>query len=1347
MVTEEVNRIAGMPRGCGGSLSSLMKSTFSASLFALAFLGVLDGSAATLRHHYPLNGSATDALGVANLTATGNGVTFPTSGGAAGGFVRLAGTDDYLLASLDAGSAMSLLGDYSTFRPFSVSCWVRQTAAQATSGTVGVFGVTTNAMSSPSFNTSFAVITRESTNGLGVRVRCRNNETGDGVGAIVSGINIADGNWHHLVSVYEAGSRTLYIDGVLRGTNNTAVQITTNPLRYFAIGAFIRAGQILDDLTGDVDDFQVYEGALSGPEALTLFENPGEIVEDTSLPPDTPLADVVDPLYGVAAGTGTGSCVPGACLPHSSIYPSPNTQAAAAGGFAAGSPVVGFAQLHAPGSGSSTMSFGNFLVSPRLGAGITEASHASPISNVIARPYSYRGRLTTWSADCQVVPTANCAIYEFDFPSSSDARINFDIARKLNSATGLTNGSITIDTATGTISGGGTFDGNWNPAAYTLYFYAKVDATPTGGGTFIGSTSQDGTLTASTATRQRLGGWLKFNTTTTPKVRLKIAVSFNSVARAQQYLESEISGWDSAVLEATAKSRWNEALSVVQAPDISSSEARKLYTALFHSLLQPRNRTGDPATWPADAPFWDDHYTLWDTWQTLFPLLAIVDPATTAANINSLGERFARNGRAETAFIQGKDFQVGQGGDEVDRIICDAYVKNIPGIDWSKLWPLLQFNAARRTDDYRNLGYVSTDGSRGGYDSRMASGSSTLGFAHGDWCAAQIGFGLGHNAEAQTLLTRSGNWRNVWDASLTGDGFSGFVRGRTRSGPFTTTAATSGSGTDFYQGTCWNYSFSVPHDQDAIIALMGGRARFIQRLEFAFGKNSTSYLDFSNEVNMKAPAFFSHTGRPYLGSYWNDRIRQLFGSYTIPGDEDSGAMSSLYFFLTTGIYPSATQDIYYLHGSRVPQLEFKVGGGKTFTITATNSGGKNVYVQSATLNGQPLTTPIIRHADIVAGSTLAFVMGPHPSTWATARDFTAPATQDHVLPVNGPWSPALGTPSIVGASTNSPTWGSGANSADNSAIHARFPELMLTQTGAAITLSATIQFSGLTSPQSAPSDRFAWGLFNDGSQSGLTDWTGYLVANDSTDAAGTQKLWRKDTGNATAFHLTGGGTAQTSYALATPAFADGTYTLILTLRRTAANTLDYHAALVRSSDGVLMSAFTGSDTTPPTFAFNHIGFRAGDSLDTDSIQITQCTVTGNSTVLASDTDGDGLPNAWEITNGSNPNLNDATLDNDDDGLNARAEYLFGLDPSISDSYKWSAAKNPATDTVDVTFPTLPQRSYRVFWSPDLVNWYPASSVISGDGTSKSWTDDGSVTGTTPGSETTRFYRVQVSGVL
>lgn len=953
-----------------------------ALLALFANLSLFSSQAATLRHHYTLDRDGSDSKANAALTTKGDCVVFQSTGGAAGGFVSLGGSDDYLLASLDIQSPLSILRDYQKFRPFSVAFWVRQSAAQASSSTQAVFGMTTNSKDPSTFNTGFEVVTREGSGRSALRVRVRNGGAGSNQGEIRTGFNISDGTWHHVVASFRPHSRSVYVDGVFRGENTTPVEITTHPIGHFAVGAFLRAGQILDDLNGDVDDLQIYQGALSGAEAQRLFKNPGTPLDmcpgETQTVSSAPIdpIDFVDPLIGAE---GRGYCVPGPCLPHSSIYPSPDVVSVSPSGYKAGDDVVGFSQLHAQGAGPSTPSFGNFLISPQLGPGINERDHASPISQVSARPHAYRARLTRWKTDCTVVPSAHSALYQFEFSSHTDARIYFDVARKLGRSDGMTEGSVRIDPRAGSISGGGSFDGNWNPVPYKVYFYAQVSAKPKSGGTWKGDTAKDNRLTASTRTRQRLGGWLGFDTSSSPTVMLKIAVSFVSVKQARTYLEQEIPAWDIAGLEIKARKRWNDELAVLQAPGIPKDEGRKLYTALYHSLVQPRDRTGDVSGWPKNAPFWDDQYTLWDTWQTLFPLLAIVQPETVAANVNSFGERYRRNGVAETAFIQGKDFQVGQGGDSADFVIADAYAKRIRGINWKNAWSLMQFNAKRRTVDYQKLGYVASDGVRGGYDGRMRSGSSTLAFAFGDWCAAQVGFGLGHKSAARPLLKRSGNWRKVWDASAESDGFTGFVRARNRNGDFSNTDPTSG--TDFYQGTCWNYSFNVPHERDAMIELMGGRDRFIERLEHALGKRDNKYIDFTNEPSFQTTWLFCRAGRPDRSSYWADQLRRKFGEYSFPGDEDSGAMSSLYFFLTAGFFPIAGQDFYYIHGPRVPRLEFKTATGKTFTVIAENAGEENIYVQSATLNGKPLTTPVFRHSDILAGSTLAFKMGTNPSKW------------------------------------------------------------------------------------------------------------------------------------------------------------------------------------------------------------------------------------------------------------------------------------------------------------------------------------------------------------------------------
>ncbi len=129
---------------------------------------------------------------------------------------------------------------------------------------------------------------------------------------------------------------------------------------------------------------------------------------------------------------------------------------------------------------------------------------------------------------------------------------------------------------------------------------------------------------------------------------------------------------------------------------------------------------------------------------------------------------------------------------------------------------------------------------------------------------------------------------------------------------------------------------------------------------------------------------------------------------------------------------------------------------------------------------------------------------------------------------------------------------------------------------------------------------------------------------------------------------------------------------------------------------------------------------------------------------AADSDGDGVADAFEIANGMNRfNPADASLDTDKDGNTALAEYLFGLNPQTFDRYAWTTTRNATTGFHEIRFPTLSQRIYQVFWSDDLAVWHPGSASVSGDGTTKLWIDDGTVTGTAPNVAVRRFYRVQV----
>ena len=268
------------------------------------------------------------------------------------------------------------------------------------------------------------------------------------------------------------------------------------------------------------------------------------------------VVEAVDPLIGVR---GPGSCVLGLCLPHGSIHPSPDTLRPGNGGyrFKNGGGIVGFSQLHAQGTGGNK-SYGNFLISPQLGLAIAEPEHASETAEELARVDSYRVRLAKYGILCELTPTAHAAIYRFTFPKSDEATIAIDVARKLDSAAALDDGSVSIDPATGTITGGGQFSRNWNPVRYTCYFAAQVNKKPDRVGTWIDRTVQKDAASAKTHGKP-LGAYLQLHTKADEDVYLKIAVSFVSVARAKEYLQAEIPAWDFAAVQSQAKSHWEKA--------------------------------------------------------------------------------------------------------------------------------------------------------------------------------------------------------------------------------------------------------------------------------------------------------------------------------------------------------------------------------------------------------------------------------------------------------------------------------------------------------------------------------------------------------------------------------------------------------------------------------------------------------------------------------------------------------------------------------------------------------------------------------------------------------------------
>ncbi|MDR1833526.1 MAG: GH92 family glycosyl hydrolase, partial [Propionibacteriaceae bacterium] len=674
----------------------------------------------------------------------------------------------------------------------------------------------------------------------------------------------------------------------------------------------------------------------------------------------------------------TSATMAGPTLPNGSIYPSPETTSPENGGYRNGNPVVGFTQLNAQGTGG-TQSYGNFLISPQTGTlNTANANHSSPLANETGSADYYSVDLTRYGIHAETTPARNAAIYRFTYPASSESSLLIDVGRKIGGGNAMKNGSVTIDPATGLVTGGGTFGSNWNPSDYQMYFALKLDKLPDELGIFDSNGTQPGVYTKSITSASQIGAYAKFATTADEVVHVKIAISFNSAAKAAQFLDEQIPGYDFNGVRTAAQAEWNNVLGKVElGSDTTDAQRAKFYTALFHANVQPRDRV-------SDIGVWDDYYTLWDSWKTLFPFQTLTRPDMVAANVNSFITRFNDHGYLAETFTSGKEFLSGQGGNEAENVIGDAYLKNLAGVDWEQAYQVAKGNSeVLRSPQYISLGYHAS-GDRAinnlQYASRIKPASATMGFAINDHALAVMAAGLGHTDDAALFAARAQNWKNIWNPDATSDGYYGFAQNRNADGSFTAADPTGGYNSHYYEARIWEGSYYPVYDVAGMVEKMGGKYTFVSRLENALNKG---YIDYSNEPSFQTIWLFStpEIKRPDLAAKWANTYLKKFPGNGYPGDEDNGAMSTMVMFLLSGFFPYSGTNNYYLHGARLPEVTYHLANGNDFKITGVNASDTNIYVQSATLNGQPLEESWITYEQIMAGADLEFVMGPTPSDW------------------------------------------------------------------------------------------------------------------------------------------------------------------------------------------------------------------------------------------------------------------------------------------------------------------------------------------------------------------------------
>jgi len=711
--------------------------------------------------------------------------------------------------------------------------------------------------------------------------------------------------------------------------------------------------------------------------------------------------DYADPLFGVGSATSAGPT-----LPAGSAHPSPETLEKDCGGYLRNQPIIGFGSAFTSGSGGKKC-YGNFLLAPMTGAIETDsakrASYAVKGSET-ARSYEYRVKLEN-DISVKVAPTHNSAFYVFEFPAGKEASLLIDAAHKLDIDACLKEGTVTVNPSEKAIYGGGLCAGNYGPNDWNMYFALKFDTEPTETGYFsderLTAVQSSVPYTVYAEPLKRFGAYVKFGVPTEPlKVKVKMAISFVSINRANEYLGTEIPQFDYEAVRDDAREIWRNTLGAVELDTDDKALLRRFYTAMYHMNIQPRDRTHDHGTW-------DDFHTVWDTWKTVFPLYSLLYPKKLGSIIDSFIDRANKNAALKNGIViadeytNGEEFVCGQGGNDVENVIVDAYLKGVElyKYNWNDAYKVLLKSANEmRSGEYIQLGFAAGERrtvSGVEYSTRFKSGSATLGFAFNDRAIANAAKELGTAEDVEKYTKRADNWLNVWNTKLESEGFYGFPQGRRADGSYDEGYDPhDGYNRHYYEATGWDASYFNYNDVPGLVKAMGGRETFIKRLVWACEHSvnyynddggKEGYLNFTNEPSFHIPWLFctDEIRRPDLAAKVIDGIIKRFSlADDYPGDEDNGGMSSYYVFLMCGFFPYATTEYYYLHGTRVGEILFHLGNGRDLRITGDNVGDRNIYVQSASWNGTPLNECKLTHEQVLGGGELHFVMGDTPSDWA-----------------------------------------------------------------------------------------------------------------------------------------------------------------------------------------------------------------------------------------------------------------------------------------------------------------------------------------------------------------------------
>ena len=725
------------------------------------------------------------------------------------------------------------------------------------------------------------------------------------------------------------------------------------------------------------------------------------------------LHNYVDPMIG---SEGDGRVFVGPSCPYGMVKPSPDcTVSPNSGWLPLPKEVTGFSQVHVSGTGGGPK-YGNIQIMPFSGT-LDKLDQTSYREKENVKLGYYETVFKENQIKTEITTAEKVSFYRITYPENTSKNLKIDPgfflgenpepnAREAQQFVG-SQIEIVSDTE---VRGYSRIRGGWNNGrAYTVYFWATFDQPIA---KYV--TWKDGKFYSNQAAQfdsgKKTAALLSFGKEGKQELNIKIGISFLSELKAKNNIEVEIPHWDFNAVLADLENKWEQLLSRIKlSPDTSEEYKKMFYTGLYHTMIMPVNRTGENPLWTNDEPYYDDFYCIWDTFRSSSPLITLIDPKRQVEIVNALLNIYKREGYLPEG-RSGNDNGRTQGGSNAEVVLADAFVKNLKGIDYELALKAMLKDAEVPPGgneekegrggllDYLRLGYVPFGTDR--------AGNRTMDYAYNDYNIATVAKGLNHPAIYDRYIKQSEYWKNLWRDDYENNGAKGFIMPKDASGNWLDDVVFGESKIQkptykytptitespwyvchwcvfFYEGTSWEYSLSVPHDIPAIVAKSGGDLAFKNRLDTFF---DTKLYDVSNEPSFLAPTMYHWIGKPYLSS---DRIRQIIkenfntSREGLPGNDDSGAMSSWLAFHMMGLYPNAGQPYYLLNTPLIKEITLQLEEGKSFKITAKKMSDKNKYIKSALLNGKPYNKAWILHEDIVKGGELIFEMDSKPSAWGT----------------------------------------------------------------------------------------------------------------------------------------------------------------------------------------------------------------------------------------------------------------------------------------------------------------------------------------------------------------------------